>query len=250
MKRHLVLAVVLTGSLLGFSAAQSPKPAQTPKPEDTAALDAILKKMDDVSANFHATQADFEWDTYEKVIDEVDDVKTGVVYYRRAGKNIEMMAEVKKVGDSAASAKPFPEYVLFSGGKIQLYEPKPDRITEVDLSKSHFDWETYVVLGFGGSGQDLKKNFDVTYQGSEEVNGIKAQKIELIPKSEKVRNTYSRILLWIDPDRGISVQQKFFSPQGDYKLAKYSNIKVNERIPDGVFKLKTTSKTERVSPVG
>lgn len=244
MKRHLVLAVALTCSLPVLVA------AQTPKPQDAEALDAILKKMDEAAANFHTTQADFEWDTYQKVIDEVDDVKTGVVYYRRAGKNIEMMAEVKKVGDSAASAKPFPEYVLFAGGKIQLYEPKPDRITEVDLSKSHFDWETYVVLGFGGSGQDLKKNFDVTYQGSEDVNGIKAAKLELIPRSDKVKNTYSRIVLWIDPNRGISVQQKFFSPQGDYKLAKYPNIKINEKIPEGVFKLKTTSKTEIVSPAG
>jgi hypothetical protein len=70
----------------------------------------------------------------------------------------------------------------------------------------------------------------------------------LIPKSDKVRNTYNKILLWIDLDKGISVQQQFFSPQGDYRLTKYRNIDLNgKKIPDEVFKLKTTSKTQTTS---
>jgi outer membrane lipoprotein-sorting protein len=96
----------------------------------------------------------------------------------------------------------------------------------------------------------LQKNFDVTYEGPETIDGVATARLRLIPKSDKVRNTYSKILLWIDLDRGISVQQQFFTPQGDYKLMKYSNIKLNERIPDDVFKLKTTSKTQTVSPSG
>ena len=45
------------------------------------------------------------------------------------------------------------------------------------------------------------------------------------------------------------MQQQFFQPQGDYKLAKYSNIQMNgKKIPDDVFKLKTTSKTQTVTP--
>jgi hypothetical protein len=57
-------------------------------------------------------------------------------------------------------------------------------------------------------------------------------------------------VLWIDLDRGISVQQQFFEPQGDYRLAKYSTIKVNEKIGNDVFQIKTTSKTETISPRG
>jgi hypothetical protein len=57
-------------------------------------------------------------------------------------------------------------------------------------------------------------------------------------------------VLWIDLDRGISVQQQFFEPQGDYRLAKYSTIKVNEKIGNEVFQIKTTSKTETISPRG
>ena len=132
-----------------------------------------------------------------------------------------------------------------------MYQPKTDQVTIYDLGKNRVDFESYVVLGFGGSGQDLVKAFDVTYGGPESVNGVATAKLQLLPKSDKVRNTYNKIFLWIDLDKGISVQQQFFSPQGDYRLTKYSSIQLNEKkIADDVFKLKTTSKTQTISPKG
>ena len=75
-------------------------------------------------------------------------------------------------------------------------------------------------------------------------------KLELVPKSQKVKNTFDHIWLWIDPSRGVSVQQQLFAPSGDYRLAKYSDIQLNQKIPDAAFKLKTTGKTKIVSPQG
>jgi hypothetical protein len=46
------------------------------------------------------------------------------------------------------------------------------------------------------------------------------------------------------------VQQKLMQTQGDYRLAKYSAIKVNAKINNDVFRLKTTNKTKFVSPRG
>jgi outer membrane lipoprotein-sorting protein len=246
MKRLLrIVSIALTAGLMGFSQAPQTKPA------DQSDLQSVLHKMDEVAATFRSAQANFEWDTYEKVIDEVDDVETGTIYYRRNGKDIEMMAEVKMAGSSLSALKPEPKYVLFNEGKIRMYQPKPDQVTEFDLGKSHSDFESYVVLGFGGSGQDLQKVFEVTYAGPETVNGVATAKLQLVPKSEKIRNTYKMIFLWIDLQKGMSVQQKFISPQDDYRLAKYSDIQVNgKKIPDEVFKLKTTSKTQTISPRG
>jgi outer membrane lipoprotein-sorting protein len=247
MKRlALLFSVFLALSVLGFSSAARPKPA------DQEALENVLRKMDQAAANFHTTQANFQWDSYTKVIDEVDDVETGVIYYRRNSKDkdIDMMAEVKKAGASLATVKDSPKYVLVSGGKARMYQPKIDQVTEFDLGKNKSEFESYFVLGFGGSGQDLQKQFDVTYVGPETINGVQTAKLKLVPKSEKVRSMYNEIYLWIDLDKGISVQQQLFQPQGDYRLAKYSNIKINEKISDEVFKLKTTSKTQTVSPRG
>lgn len=219
-------------------------------PAGPVTLETVYKSMDAAAAKFNTTQANFEWDRYEKVIDEVDDVETGIIYYRRVGKDVEMKAEIKMAGTSRDKLRPEPQFVLFSQGKVQRYLPRVDQVTVYDVGKNRSEVEAYLVLGFGGSGQDLAKSFDVTYEGTETIEGVATAKLQLIPKSERVRNTFARILLWIDLDRGISVQQQFFEPGGNYKLAKYSSIRVNEKIPDEVFRLKTTSKTQIISPRG
>jgi outer membrane lipoprotein-sorting protein len=226
----------LVWSLLGLGFAPHPKPA------DPVTLESVLKKMDETAASFRSTEAQFEWDRYEKVIDEVDDIEFGTIYYRRSDKDIEMMADI---------TKPDKKYVLFKEGKVSMYMPKPDQVTVWDLGKSSADFESYLDLGFGGSGQDLMKSFDVTFLGPQTVAGVPTAELQLIPKSVKLRNNIAKILLWIDLDKGISVQQQFFEPQGDYRLTKYSSIELNgKKIPDAVFKLKTTSKTQTISPRG
>jgi outer membrane lipoprotein-sorting protein len=235
----------------GFDCSFLHATASTPqKSSDAITLESVLKKMDAVAATFRTAQAEFEWQNYQKVIDEVVDVKMGAIYYRRSGKDVDMMANVKKVGASPTELKPEPQYVLFSDGKVKMYTPKTDQVTVYDLGKNRADLESYVVLGFGGSGQDLLKTFDVALAGTEDINGVTTAKLELIPKAEKVRRNYNRMVLWIDPNTGIAVRQQFFSPQGDYRLSTYSSIRLNEKISDDVFRLKTTSKTQTISPTG
>jgi outer membrane lipoprotein-sorting protein len=226
------------------------KSAPPQAPSDSVSLETVLKTMDLNAAKFQTVQANFEWDRYEKVIDEVDDIQTGTIYYRRVGKDVEMKADIKMAGPERDKLKPEPKFVLFNQGKVEMYLPKADQLTIYDVGKNRSDFEAYLVLGFGGSGRELIKAFDVTYQGSETVDGVATAKLQLIPKSERVRNTFAKILLWIDLDRGISVQQQFFEPDQNYKLAKYSAIRPNEKIADEVFRLKTTSKTQTLSPRG
>lgn len=239
----LAVAVVLASVPLVYSAAPR-------GPQDAASLESVLTKMDSTAATFRTAQAEFEWDNYQRAIDEVIDVQTGTIFYRRPSKETEMMAEVRKSGPSATELKPEPKYVLFSDGKVKMYQPRTEELHIYDLGKNRGELESYVVLGFGGSGQELQKTFDVTYAGPETINGVATAKLELVPKSEKIRKNYSKMLLWIDLDKGISVQQQFFTPQGDYRLCKYSSIRVNNKIGDDVFKLKTTSKTQTVTTGG
>ena len=211
---------------------------QTQTPDE---LQRVLKQMDQTAANFHTTQAAFVWDQYQRVVDEIDTQK-GVVYFRRNGNEVQMAADI--------SDPTSPKYVLFADSKVEVYQPKIDQVTIYNTGKDRAAFEGFLVLGFGGSGRDLQKSFEVNYIGNEKVNGVDTAKLELVPKSAKVRNTFAHISLWIDPARGVSVQQQLFEPSGDYRLAKYSDIQLNQKIPDSVFKLKTTGKTKFVSPQG
>ena len=203
-------------------------------------LDSVLQTMDAAAAHFQTAQADFVWDQYQKVVDETDTQK-GTVYYRRSGREIEMMADIKE---------PDRKFVLYKDGKLQVYQPKIEQVMEYSAGANHEEIESFLVLGFGGSGQDLKKAFDVSYQGEETVANIPTAKLQLIPKSEKIRSNFPQIILWIDLSRGISIQQKFMQGQGDDRLAKYSAVNLHANISNDVFRLKTTGKTKFVSPRG
>jgi outer membrane lipoprotein-sorting protein len=182
------------------------------------------------------------WDQYQKVVDEHEEQK-GKVYFRHGNNNeVQMAADI---------TDPDQKYVLFSGSKIQVYQPRIDQVTVYNTGKNREAFESFLVLGFGGGGHDMLKSFYIKYMGSETVDGTATAKLDLVPKTVNVRNNVDHIVLWIDPSRGISLQQQFFfGTSGDYRLAKYSDIRMNEKIPDAVFKLRTTGKTKFISTQG
>ncbi len=203
-------------------------------------LESVLASMDKAAANFRSAQCDFAWDQYQKVVDD-HDYQKGTMYFRRQGSDVQMAANI---------TSPAKKYVLFTGNMVSVYQPSIDQVTEYIPGKNKADFESYLVLGFGGSGRDLEKSFDVNYAGMEQVQGVNAAKLELTPKSQRVKSMFATITLWIDPARGVSVQQKFQEPSGDYRLATYSNIQLNQKISGDVFKLKTTGHTKVIRPSG
>src|ERR1017187_1664564 len=203
-------------------------------------LESVLSSMDRAAADFRTAQTEFVWDQYEKVVDE-HDLQKGTMYFRRQGDEVQMAADI---------TVPDKKYVLFTGGVVSVYVPKAGQVTEYNAGKNKADFETCLVLGFGGRGHDLAKSFDVKYGGTEQVQGINAGKLELAPKSQKVANMFQTITLWIDPARGVSVQQLFTEKSGDYRLAKYSKIQSNPKLSNDVFKLKTSGKVTYVKPNG
>jgi outer membrane lipoprotein-sorting protein len=231
---YLRVVRVILGVVVGAFAFASPASAQD------AALEHVLTQMDTAAKDFRSLQAAFVWDQFTKVVQDTDTSK-GSVYFQREGSGIKMAADI---------TDPAPKTVLFADGEVQMYEPKIDRVTSYKTGKNRAEVETFLVLGFGGRGHDLLKSYDVKYIGMETIDGGETAQLELVPKSEKVRNQFSQILLWIDGKTGVSVQQKLLQPSGDFRLAKYSKILINQKLPDGVFKLKTTPKTTYLTPQG
>jgi outer membrane lipoprotein-sorting protein len=198
----------------------------------------VLRQMDDASAKFRTTEASFTWTQYNKVLDEVTETQEGKIYFRRSGNEIQMAAEI---------TQPSAKVVIFSGGKIQMYQERIDQVDIYNAGSHREEFESFLVLGFGGSGQDMMKSFDVKYVGAEKIDDTETAKLDLTPKSEKVKQHFSHILLWIDPQRGLSLKQQLFETSGDYRVAKYSDIQVNQKISDDKFKLKTSGKTKTLT---
>jgi outer membrane lipoprotein-sorting protein len=231
---HLFRACIPVLFLLSISMSQGAWAQQSAKSQSNPDLERTLDRIDGVAAGFRATEANFVWDQYNSVVNEIVDTQKGRIYFRRAGNETQMAADI---------SVPDKKYILFASGKVQYYQPRIEQVNEYTASSDNKDAiESFLVLGFGGSGHGLLKSFDVTYAGHEKLDGIETDKLDLVPKSPKVRNIFDHIFLWIDP-HGVSVRQQLVTPSGDYRLAKYSDIQSKEKIPDAVFKLKTTGKT-------
>jgi outer membrane lipoprotein-sorting protein len=208
------------------------------KPASQPDLKSVLTEMNRAAAAFKSAQADFEWDQYTRVVEE-HDIQKGQIYFERNKHGID--AAVKVVS-------PEPKQVVFKDGQLSLYQPKIDQITEYKSGSNRQDVESYMSLGFGGSGDDVARNFEVKLDGWEPVDGVRTARLELVPKNQKMKASISKVLLWMDPNRNVSLKQQFFEPSGDYRLTHYTNIKLNSHFSDDVFRLKTTSKTKVVQP--
>jgi len=204
-------------------------------PED---LQHLLAQMNTAAKGFSTAQADFQWDSFQMVVQETD-VQKGQMFLRRTSKGMDAALQV---------TSPDPKQVVFKNCELSFYQPRIDQVTKRNACQNRADVESFMSLGFGASGDDLTKKYTVTMEGWETAQGVKTAKLDLVPKDEKVRSSLSKVILWIDPSRSLAVQQKFMEPSGDYRLAKYSNIRVNGKISDDNFKLKTTSKTKTVGP--
>jgi len=206
--------------------------------QPNADLEQVLGQMDAAAARFRTTEASFTWIQYNKVIDDIADTQKGKVYFRRVGRDIEMAADI---------TEPDTKLLVFSDSKITVYQPRIEQEDIYDAKSHREEFESFLVVGFGGGGHDMLKSFTVQFLGNEKIGDIQTAKLDLVPKSEDVKRNFAHLVLWIDPARGVSIQQQLFETSGDYRLAKYSDIQVNQKISDSAFKLKTTSKTKVVS---
>src|SRR5260221_3479655 len=136
---------------------------------DSAGLDKVLTQMDAAAKNFRTTQASVISDQYQKVINETETQK-GKIYFRREGGEIQMAADF---------LEPDRKYVIYSGGKLQVFQPKIDQVNEYSPGKNRGDVEGFLVLGFCGGGHDLPKSYHLQVFGSETAKGVAAAKLGL-----------------------------------------------------------------------
>jgi outer membrane lipoprotein-sorting protein len=194
-------------------------------------LQTVLAKLDKTAQTFRTAQATFTWTTFNSVVNDVAAKQTGTIYFERSGNETKMKADLNP---------PDAQQVIFTGGKIEIYKQTLGTVDVYPAGAHREEFETFLVLGFGSSGTDMQKSFEVKYDGQEKIGGVDTEKLELTPKAENIRNHFPQIFLWIDSERGVSVRQKLMEANGDYRLAEYSNIQLGQKISDKFFRLRTS----------
>jgi outer membrane lipoprotein-sorting protein len=228
LRIKVVLAVVVA---LGCFCCRA---ALAASPDD---LKSVLDRLNVAAAKFHSSAADVESDdvTTEPIYDK--DVFNGVVYYDRKGTAFRMGVHFNR-HDNRASTKAY----TFVGGVLKLHEAGSGQETTYPQAAKY---ESYVMLGFGASGNDLEVKWDIKLLGWETIDGVRTAELELVAKDPAVRKNIPKVTAWVDPDRAVNLKEVLTLSATSSKTYLFSNFKLNQSLPGDAFTFAAENKADK-----
>jgi outer membrane lipoprotein-sorting protein len=199
-------------------------------------LDEVLKQMDRQQSQFQSLSASIERTKVTVVVNDRS-TESGQIEIRRDGRmRIDLTSPDQKT-------------ILRDGDHLYVYTPKIRRVEEYDLGKHRDLVDQLLLLGFGTSGESLKRSYLITLEGEETLSGQRVVRLELTPRSDEVRKQISKIELWMNEGTWLPAQQQFYETgSGDYSIIQYLNVARNVSIPDARFRPAWPKGVTRVKP--
>ncbi|MGB6132584.1 MAG: outer membrane lipoprotein-sorting protein [Acidobacteriaceae bacterium] len=201
----------------------------------TMNLQQALKQMDASSAKFQDVKADILVQNYTAVVQDTE-TQTGMTAFRRVGGAMEMVTHLTTSG-----GQPYAD-LRYADGKLEYYSPAQKQETIFTAGANSGEADSLLATGFGATGEQLESAWTVTFDGMEPVGGVQTAKLELVSKNANIRNNYfSKLTIWVDLSRDITLKQVTEQPDGDKRTVTYSQVEYNTRLPGSLFTLKIPS---------
>jgi len=197
-------------------------------------LPQVLALLDQTGPAFRDMTATLVRTDYTPVLKETE-VQRGVVRLKRTGpREIRMLVEFKE---------PDPQVIAFERNEAQKYYPKLQLVEIYDLGKYRSLKDQFLLLGFGVTGKELQKNYEVKVAGAEQVAGQQTTRLELIPRSKDAQEVLKKAELWITP-AGYPAQQRIYTTSVEYTFT-YSDVRLNTGLTDADLKIRLPGNVKR-----
>jgi outer membrane lipoprotein-sorting protein len=190
--------------------------------KDEAELQRTLNQMDAAGKTLKSFKAHFSQRKYTAILKEFDKPEQGEFYYTRKD-GVPLMRQEATI--------PGKKILTVKGKEAVFYQPDIKQAQIISLVGKYQNIAEYLAIGLGRSPAKLE-NFNLSYQGSESINGQACDMLLLKPKSA---SRFASVTLWVKKVNGILVQNKFLEPNGDYTVLTFSEEKLNKKIPDSMF---------------
>jgi outer membrane lipoprotein-sorting protein len=202
-------------------------------------IQVVLARMDQAAPGFRGMTARIDRVMHTAIIND-DSADSGTIAMMRGkGKDVRVLLDF---------TRPERRAIAFNSKTAEVFNPKINTVQIFDLGKQKSLVEQFLLLGFGASGKELVRAYNIRYVGEEAVGKAKASRLELTPKSDKVREHYTKIELWIASEGGHPVQQKLYEPSGNYMRMTYSDIKLNPGLEAAKLQLTLPADVKREYP--
>lgn len=208
-------------------------------PAGAQTLEATLARMDKASIGFRGITAKITQVAHTAILNDTTTESGTITLYRPKPRDLRMLVEFTKPDERA---------VAYANRKIQIFYPKINTVQEYDLGKQASLIDQFLLLGFGAPGSELAKSYTTKYGAPETLNGVKTDRIELVPKSPEALKHVRMIEIWVAQDSGQPVQQKIHQPSRNYQLITYTELKVNPPQNDDSVKLKLPKGVKKETP--
>lgn len=196
-------------------------------------LNDILTRMDKTAPSFRSVSASMKRIDFTAVLKDTSEER-GTMRLKRTGKQVQGVVDI-----TSPEAKAYG----FRDKQAQIYYPKINTVEIYDIGKFKDQVNEYLTLGFGSSGKELSKNYNVTLAGAETIDGVKTTRLDLKPKTPQ--ELIQRLEMWIPEGAAYAIQQKVHLKGGDYKLLVYSDVKINPALSDQQFELKVPKNAKK-----
>jgi hypothetical protein len=196
-------------------------------------LNQVLQRLDVAAKSFTNVVTDVEFKTVMTVPVPDTDVMNAVAYYERNDGHFKMAAHIHERGDGR-NMQPSAITYIFSGGVLR--ESDTGKESDVHTINQASKYESYLGLGFGASGSDLQSKWDIKYLGTETIDGVQTDKLELVAKDPTVRQNLPKVTIWLDTAHAVSIKQIFDEGGGTTRTCHYTNIRTGQKkLPGDAF---------------
>lgn len=226
----LALVGVLGSTAVSGAAAFKPRAGRSP-----LNFKQVLTRMDGAAAQLKTVSARLSYTTVTVLVNDRS-TQTGELFFRK-GKSLEVMVRF---------LKPDLKVILFKHNRAEIYNPKINQIQEYSLERHADMLQQFLLLGFGTPISNLQSSYHLKYLGEKQLDNEPTEALELTPVEKSVAAQLVRVDLWVSKESWLPVQQEFFEPSGDYLIASYSEMKVNEHLKRSVFEIHPSGGATRV----
>jgi outer membrane lipoprotein-sorting protein len=191
------------------------------------ALQAVFQRIDKAAATFRGFTADMVKLDHQAIIDD-NDKQTGTIAVRKAGPRSIQVLEKMSDGD---------QFEL-TNSRVSVYHKKSNTVQADDVGRRYGGLvEGALVIGLGGTSQELQQEYKVALGGADTVNGQAATRLVLIPTDPQMTQLFPKVEVWISDATGVAIQQKAYE-KGllDYHVQTYTNMKIGP-VPEAEVKL-------------
>jgi outer membrane lipoprotein-sorting protein len=194
-------------------------PLAAAKVADPGSLDEVIKKVQEQQRKTTTLQADFRQEK-ELALLSKPEVSSGTFVYSKPNNVLWSYDAPKRV------------QMLIANGTLTTYYPDLNKVEKLDVQR--FQDRIFKYMGATGAIDELARYFDFTFTNkpSEPVYVL-----DLKPKTGAVSKRVQRIKLWINKKTYLTTKIEYVEGDGDITRYEFTNIKVNQPVPQGRFVL-------------